>query len=84
MIRPAAFGFNEETAVNNFFQSDPGTGKEQIQELALREFDSMVEALQKQDISVLVINDTRHPPASLLPNPKSLPSFSIGVNGSMV
>ena len=70
MIRPAAFGFNEETAVNNFFQSDPGTGKEQIQELALREFDSMVEALQKQDISVLVINDTRHPPKpdAIFPN----------------
>ena len=70
MIRPAAFGFNEETAVNNFFQSDPGTGKEQIQELALREFDSMVEALQKQDISILVINDTRHPPKpdAIFPN----------------
>ena len=70
MIRPAAFGFNEETAANNFFQSDPGTGKEQLQERALLEFDRMVEVLQKQNIRVLVINDTKKPakPDAIFPN----------------
>lgn len=70
MIRPAAFGFNEETAVNNYFQSNPVASKEQLQEKALAEFDSMVQTLRNHDINVLVIEDTTEPakPDAVFPN----------------
>ena len=70
MIRPAAFGFNKETAANNYFQSHPGISKETIQQRALQEFDSMVQSLQNNDIDVMVINDTKEPakPSAIFPN----------------
>lgn len=63
MIRPAAFGFNEQTAANNFFQSgaaaaDPSA----LQQQALKEFDSMVQLLTAHGITVQVIEDTLSPP----------------------
>ena len=36
MIRPASFGYNTETAVNNYFQSLPAIPKEQPKTLALQ------------------------------------------------
>ena len=48
MVRPAAFGFNEETAANNFFQSRPGSDQELLQEKARTEFDKMVEKLKEK------------------------------------
>jgi hypothetical protein len=70
MVRPAAFGFNEETAANNYFQSNPGIGKEELQKKVLLEFDNMVEALRSHDINVLVIEDTKEPvkPDAIFPN----------------
>ncbi len=70
MIRPAAFGFNEETAANNFFQSNPGISKEELQKKALAEFDNMVQTLQSHDINILVIEDTDEPakPDAIFPN----------------
>jgi hypothetical protein len=70
MIRPAAFGFNEETAVNNYFQSRSGTSKEELQQKAEQEFDKMVQTLRKHDIDVMVIDDTKEPPKpdSIFPN----------------
>jgi hypothetical protein len=70
MIRPAAFGFNEETAANNYFQSNPGISKEELQQRALLEFDNMVQTLQKHDIDVMVIDDTKEPvkPDAIFPN----------------
>lgn len=62
MVRPAAFGFNEETAANNYFQHNPGISKEQLQKKALAEFDTMVETLRLHDVEVLVVNDTAEPP----------------------
>lgn len=71
MIRPASFGTNEETASTNFFQStdirkDPCS----IREEAVKEFDNMVELLRKNDINVLVIEDTITPvkPSAIFPN----------------
>ena len=32
MVRPAAFGFNAETAANNFFQTNPNESKEELQQ----------------------------------------------------
>jgi hypothetical protein len=75
MIRPAAFGFNEETAANNYFQSNPAINKEAliaigVQQRALLEFDNMVQTLQKHDIDVMVIDDTKEPvkPSAIFPN----------------
>ncbi|MBI1341773.1 MAG: amidinotransferase [Terrimonas sp.] len=68
MIRPVHFGFNAETAVNNRFQV--AGNNENTQEKALREFDDFVNTLRKNDISVMVAEDTPipHTPDSLFPN----------------
>ena len=71
MIRPAAFGYNHETAANNFFQSNPHSEtKEDIQQNALQEFDMMVSVLRKNEINVIVIEDTIEPakPDAIFPN----------------
>lgn len=70
MVRPAAFGFNEETAANNYFQTNPGIGKEVLQQKALTEFDNMVQLLRNGDIDVLVMDDTKEPPKpdAIFPN----------------
>lgn len=70
MVRPAAFGFNEETAANNFFQHNPGVSETLLQQKALAEFDTMVETLQSNGIEVLVITDTAEPPKpdAIFPN----------------
>lgn len=71
MIRPVAFSFNEETAVNNYYQKViKGLGKDQVQHLAQKEFDSFVKKLRAIDIDVLVVDDTiePHTPDSIFPN----------------
>jgi hypothetical protein len=70
MVRPAAFGFNEETAANNYFQSNAGIDKKQLQQKALAEFDNMVQTLRQHDITVWVIDDTSEPakPDAIFPN----------------
>src|SRR6187401_2940330 len=71
MIRPAAFGANEETATTNFFQStDTKADPRSIQQAALNEFNNMVELLRQHDINVLVIDDTPIPvkPSAVFPN----------------
>jgi hypothetical protein len=70
MIRPAAFGFNEETAANNLFQSVPGAEITDIQQRALNEFNQMIALLESHDINVIVIDDTVEPakPDAVFPN----------------
>ena len=70
MIRPAAFGFNKETAVNNFFQNDMQDSEGQLQQKALAEFDNMVRILRQNDINLVVIDDTTMPakPDAIFPN----------------
>jgi hypothetical protein len=70
MVRPAAFGFNAETAANNFFQSQSSLTAEQLQQKAVQEFDNMVAILQSRDINVFVIDDTKKPvkPDAIFPN----------------
>jgi hypothetical protein len=70
MIRPASFGFNEETAANNFFQNSSTLSVTKTQEQALAEFDRMVETLRREGISVVVIDDTAEPrkPDAIFPN----------------
>ena len=70
MVRPAAFGFNAETAANNYFQSNLDISKEELQQRALTEFDTMVQTLRSHNINVVVINDTKEPakPDAIFPN----------------
>ncbi len=70
MIRPAAFGFNEETATNNTFQKRPVSGKGTIIEKAVKEFDRLVELLRQEGVEVEVIQDTDSPakPDAIFPN----------------
>lgn len=71
MIRPVRFGYNEQTAVNNAFQSqDDRYQAEEIQQLALREFDTFVYILRAVGIEVTVMDDTPEPhtPDSIFPN----------------
>jgi hypothetical protein len=68
MIRPAAFGYNPETAVNNAFQlAGDRTG---VQEQAQQEFDAFVDLLDENDIDVTVVHDTPEPhtPDAVFPN----------------
>lgn len=70
MIRPAAFGFNKETAGDNFFQQNTGVSNETLQLNALAEFDNMVHQLRNHAINVMVIDDTKEPakPDAIFPN----------------
>jgi len=68
MVRPYQFYFNQQTASNNFFQSNINI--ENANELAIAEFDAMVEKLRTHQIIVKVIQDTKDPstPDSIFPN----------------
>lgn len=67
MIRPANFGFNEETARNNAFQVKTG---EAVHSKALKEFDEFVGMLRRNDVNLTVVEDTPQPhtPDALFPN----------------
>ncbi|MFM7719651.1 MAG: arginine deiminase-related protein, partial [Sediminibacterium sp.] len=68
MVRPFQFNFNQQTAANNFFQSNINI--ENANELAIAEFDAMVEQLRTHQIKVQVVQDTKDPstPDSIFPN----------------
>lgn len=57
MIRPAYFGFNPETAVNNVFQQDIAGHTDGLQQKVLKEFDTMVKLLRAEKIQVDVLHD---------------------------
>ncbi|SDD01242.1 hypothetical protein SAMN04488104_10128 [Algoriphagus faecimaris] len=61
MVRPANFGFNPETAENNFYQKTDSRTHAEIQELVLREFDGFVALLRDQGVNVIVVDDTSDP-----------------------
>jgi hypothetical protein len=68
MIKPVAFGFNAQTAVNNAFQQAGGDTDTQLR--AEAEFDAFVEKLSAAGIDVTVVKDTAspHTPDSVFPN----------------
>lgn len=70
MVEPINFGFNEQTAVNNYFQNKTNETSESIQEKALNEFRAMVAKLRKHGVNVIVMQDTLipHTPDSIFPN----------------
>ncbi|HEY6503401.1 MAG TPA: arginine deiminase-related protein [Chitinophagaceae bacterium] len=68
MIRPVNFGYNAETAVNNAFQVK--SNEDDIQQKALKEFDTFVNILRENGVDVTVVEDTPAPytPDSIFPN----------------
>jgi hypothetical protein len=71
MVRPASFGFNQQTATSNAFQRPPDSrGEVDIQALALAEFDALAQALERAGVDVLMARDTPQPvkPDAIFPN----------------
>ncbi len=68
MIEPIAFGYNSQTAENNYFQIEQKEAD--IQEKALLEFTQFAEKLRNKGIEVITVKDTLspHSPDSIFPN----------------
>ncbi|MGY6520711.1 MAG: citrulline utilization hydrolase CtlX [Mongoliitalea sp.] len=61
MVRPSNFGFNPETASNNFYQKQDTRSAQEINALAVHEFNGFVDLLRSKGISVIVVEDTQTP-----------------------
>lgn len=61
MVRPANFGFNPETASNNFYQKKDERNPSEINKLAQVEFDQFIGLLLGKGVNVLVVEDTDEP-----------------------
>jgi hypothetical protein len=70
MVRPARFGCNPQTASSNAFQSQPGVGVDEAQEVVLKEFHGLSEALARAGVEVLIAADSDEPPKpdAIFPN----------------
>ena len=71
MIEPVAFRYNEQTAVNNYYQRIiEGLSPDQTQKKALSEFNDFADILREKGINVIVVKDTIYPdtPDSIFPN----------------
>jgi hypothetical protein len=71
MIKPVGFRYNEQTAVNNYYQKVlANLTTEQTQENALSEFNAFVDKLRNVGVNVVVVEDTEYPdtPDSIFPN----------------
>jgi hypothetical protein len=71
MVRPAHFGYNEETADSNAFQrTDDALTSETVQARAAAEFDGMVAGLRAAGVEVIVIDDRPevYTPDAVFPN----------------
>lgn len=71
MIQPVNFRYNEQTAVNNYYQQAmEGLTPDKTQEKALDEFNTFVGILRSNGVDVVVIPDTKDPdtPDSIFPN----------------
>lgn len=69
MIRPVSFGFNDQTAESNAFQTRDAN-QLQVKAKALAEFDGLVNILRDNSVNITVIDDTPEPhtPDSIFPN----------------
>ena len=70
MIEPVAFGYNQQTAANNYFQQKVEMNSVGIQTNALNEFNNMVKILRANGVNVMIVKDTfePHTPDSIFPN----------------
>lgn len=69
MIRPASFGYNEQTAGSNSFQEDVKTEND-VAKAALSEFDNFIKKLDEEQIETIVLEDSPEPrkPDAVFPN----------------
>lgn len=71
MVRPASFRLNEQTAVNNYYQTtDAQLQNKDVNKLAQEEFDTMVEKLKAAGVQVVTFHDdgSKDTPDSVFPN----------------
>ncbi len=71
MVRPAAFGYDPETAANNAFQNEPfDVSSTDVQSRALKEFDDTTAAMRANGINLMVVQDLETPktPDAIFPN----------------
>ncbi len=71
MVRPASFGFNEQTAKSNTFQTEVDSQENAMaSEEAIAEFDNYVKVLQDAGVTVNIIQDSNEPkkPDAIFPN----------------
>lgn len=62
MVRPAHFGYNEETAASNAFQTnDRQLSRSEIETAAVQEFDAFVNRLREAGVQVHVWEDSPEP-----------------------
>ncbi|MCP2039212.1 citrulline utilization hydrolase CtlX [Chryseobacterium sp. HSC-36S06] len=68
MVEPVAFGYNSQTAENNYFQIEQKDAD--IQSKALQEFNNFVAKLKSKGVHVITVKDTLEPhsPDSIFPN----------------
>ena len=68
MIRPINFGFNDETSKDNYYQKK--INKKNIAQLAIEEFEKLVNKLKKNNIDVHVFQDDNkyRTPDAVFPN----------------
>jgi len=70
MIEPVAFGYNPQTAVNNYFQKNDSEQPADINRQAQGEFAEMVRLIRNAGVNVITVKDTEYPqtPDSIFPN----------------
>ncbi|MFV0530881.1 MAG: citrulline utilization hydrolase CtlX [Flavobacteriales bacterium] len=71
MIQPVSFRYNEQTAVNNYYQKTlENLTADNAQERALKEFNDFTAKLIDKGINVITVKDTQTPdtPDSIFPN----------------
>ena len=70
MIEPVSFGYNDQTAVNNYFQQRGSLSDAEIQSGALAEFNKMLVKLRSKGLNIVNVKDTCESltPDSIFPN----------------
>ena len=70
LVEPVAFGYNAETAKNNYFQQRDNAPGSEIHSKALTEFNNFAMKLREYNIDVKIFKDTVVPltPDSIFPN----------------
>jgi hypothetical protein len=70
LVEPVAFGYNAETAKNNYFQQRDNAPGSEIHSKALTEFNNFAMKLREHNIDVKIFKDTVVPltPDSIFPN----------------
>ena len=79
MVKPASFGYNEETAGSNSFQTDKSVNRN---DTAVYEFERLVKKIEAEHIEVKIFEDSFEPikPDAIFPNNW----FSTQPNGNVV